>query len=205
MLNPLPLSFSASARTHSRHCFRVRRSIFTRCCSRRRNWPNLARRRGASLCAVPTIIRNLFRAFRRTIRPAIPTLEAIYCFGAPMAPAEKIRAKTSLCGNFVQVYGATILRPHQRVVGRRSRRAARHSRPRAAACDPAIGRRQRPGRSRWGIRASSACARRAWRNSVYGESASGSGDSFKDGWAYPGDIGAFDEEGFLRLLGRPPT
>ena len=39
-------------------------------------------------------------------------------------------------------------------------------------------------------------------NSVYGESASGSGDSFKDGWAYPGDIGAFEEEGFLRLLGR---
>ena len=38
--------------------------------------------------------------------------------------------------------------------------------------------------------------------SIYGASTAGSGDSFKGGWAYPGDIGAFDEDGFLHLLGR---
>jgi acyl-CoA synthetase (AMP-forming)/AMP-acid ligase II len=38
--------------------------------------------------------------------------------------------------------------------------------------------------------------------SVYGGSATASGDTFKGGWAYPGDIGAFDSDGFLHLLGR---
>ena len=38
--------------------------------------------------------------------------------------------------------------------------------------------------------------------SVYGASTSSAVDSFKDGWAYPGDIGAIDGDGFLRLLGR---
>jgi acyl-CoA synthetase (AMP-forming)/AMP-acid ligase II len=38
--------------------------------------------------------------------------------------------------------------------------------------------------------------------SIYGGVTSGSGDSFKGGWAYPGDIGAFDDDGFLHLLGR---
>ncbi len=32
--------------------------------------------------------------------------------------------------------------------------------------------------------------------------AGGSGDSFKGGWAYPGDLGARDADGFLQLLGR---
>ena len=38
--------------------------------------------------------------------------------------------------------------------------------------------------------------------SVYGASTSSAGDSFKGGWAYPGDIGAIDGDGFLHLLGR---
>jgi long-chain acyl-CoA synthetase len=38
--------------------------------------------------------------------------------------------------------------------------------------------------------------------SIYRGIARGSGDKFKDGWAYPGDIGAVDQDGFLRLLGR---
>ena len=61
-----------------------------------------------SLCCVPTIVRNLFELFGERSTPIFAKLEALYCFGAPMAPAEKVRAKTSLCANFVQVYGASI-------------------------------------------------------------------------------------------------
>ena len=38
--------------------------------------------------------------------------------------------------------------------------------------------------------------------SIYGGVTRGSGDKFKGGWAYPGDIGALDTDGFLQLLGR---
>jgi acyl-CoA synthetase (AMP-forming)/AMP-acid ligase II len=37
---------------------------------------------------------------------------------------------------------------------------------------------------------------------IYGGSDPGTGDSFRAGWAYPGDIGALDDGGFLYLLGR---
>jgi acyl-CoA synthetase (AMP-forming)/AMP-acid ligase II len=37
---------------------------------------------------------------------------------------------------------------------------------------------------------------------VYGESTRTSGDKLMDGWAYPGDIGSMDDQGFLHLLGR---
>ena len=38
---------------------------------------------------------------------------------------------------------------------------------------------------------------------IYGTAAPrASGDTLKEGWAYPGDIGAIDEQGLLRLVGR---
>jgi acyl-CoA synthetase (AMP-forming)/AMP-acid ligase II len=40
------------------------------------------------------------------------------------------------------------------------------------------------------------------RNMYGGGVARTSGDTLKSGWAYPGDLGALDDKGFLRLLGR---
>jgi acyl-CoA synthetase (AMP-forming)/AMP-acid ligase II len=154
-----------------------------------------------SLCAVPTVIRNLFDLFGERSTPVFSKLEALYCFGAPMAPAEKLRAKASLCENFVQVYGATIcgrisalsgadLDAHPDTLGR----VLPHVTLQMVNDDDEVV----PQGEAGAIRLRSPGMAR----SVYGGGAAGSGDSFKGGWAYPGDIGAFDDDGFLHLLGR---
>ena len=190
---------------HSRHsprCFRVPASFSIRCCSRHSNWPiPCSAGEATSLCAVPTIIRNLFELFGEPSSPAFSKLEALYCFGAPMAPAEKIRAKTSLCANFVQVYGASICgristlsgadleaRPDTlgRVLPHVTLQLVDADDKILPAGEAGVIRLRSPGMAR----------------SIYGGIACGSGDSFKGGWAYPGDIGAIDTDGFLQLLGR---
>jgi len=117
-----------------------------------------------------------------------------------MAPAEKIRAKASLSDNFVQVYGATNCGRISALSG-----ADLEARPDTLGrVLPHVimqmvddnDRILPPGESGIIRLRSPGMARRG-----YGSSAS-SGEGFKGGWAYPGDIGAFDEDGFLHLLGR---
>ena len=202
LLNPLPMSFSAS-RTHAFAALLQGSAVYfyPLLFSPQQLVDTLLAGEARSLCAVPTIIRNLFELLGERSAPAFAKFEAIYCFGAPMAPAEKIRAKTSLCANFVQIYGATICGRISALSG-----ADLDARP------DTLGRvlphvllqmvddndRVVPLGESGAIRLRSP----GMANSVYRGAASGSGDSFKDGWAYPGDIGAFDEDGFLRLLGR---
>ena len=154
-----------------------------------------------SLCAVPTIVRNLFEIFGERSTPVFAKLEALYCFGAPLAPAEKVRAKTSLCANFVQVYGATICGRISALSGSdldarpdTLGRVLPHVLLQIVNDDDQV----LPPAEAGAIRLRSPGMAR----NIYGEGRSGSGDSFKGGWAYPGDIGAFDEDGFLHLLGR---
>ena len=202
LLNPLPLSFSAS-RTHVFSALLQGSGVYfyPMLFSARQLADTLLAGEATSLCAVPTIIRNLFELFGENSTPAFSKLEALYCFGAPMAPAEKIRAKKSLCANFVQVYGATICG-----------RISALSGPDLDARPDTLGRvlphvvmqmvndddEVLPPGEAGAIRLRSPGMAR----SVYGASTAGSGDTFKGGWAYPGDIGAFDADGFLHLLGR---
>ena len=202
LLNPLPLSFSAS-RTHVFSALLQGSGVYfyPMLFSAQQLADSLLAGEATSLCAVPTIVRNLFELFGETSAPAFSKLEALYCFGAPMAPAEKIRAKTSLCANFVQVYGATICG-----------RISALSGPDLDARPDTLGRvlphvvmqmvndddQVLPQGEAGAIRLRSPGMAR----SVYGASTAGSGDSFKGGWAYPGDIGAVDADGFLHLLGR---
>jgi long-chain acyl-CoA synthetase len=202
LLNPLHLSFSAS-RTHAFSALLQGSGVYfyPLLFSAQQLADSILAGEANSLCAVPTIIRNLFELFGEPSTPVFAKLEALYCFGAPMAPAEKIRAKTSLCTNFVQVYGATICG-----------RISALSGPDLDARADTLGRvlphvllqmvndddQVLPLGEAGAIRVRSPGMAR----SVYGRSATGSGDSFNGGWAYPGDIGAFDEDGFLHLLGR---
>ena len=157
--------------------------------------------RATSFCAVPTIIRGLLEISGD--RPSTPFkgLEALYCFGAPMLSEEKLRAKNALCSNFSEGYGSGICGRISALTG-----SALEARPET------VGRalpfvtlqivdendRVLPVGEAGTIRLRSPGNARA----IYGEKTRASGDKLKDGWAYPGDIGAIDCEGFLRLLGR---
>jgi acyl-CoA synthetase (AMP-forming)/AMP-acid ligase II len=202
LLNPLPLSFSAS-RTHVFSALLQGSGVYfyPLLFSAQQLADTLQAGEATSLCAVPTVIRNLFDLFGERSTPVFSKLEALYCFGAPMAPAEKLRAKASLCENFVQVYGATIcgrisalsgadLDAHPDTLGR----VLPHVTLQMVNDDDEVV----PQGEAGAIRLRSPGMAR----SVYGGGAAGSGDSFKGGWAYPGDIGAFDDDGFLHLLGR---
>jgi long-chain acyl-CoA synthetase len=202
LLNPLPLSFSAS-RTHAFSALLQGSGVyfFPMLFSAQQLADAILAGEANSLCAVPTIVRNLFDLFGERSTPVFAKLEALYCFGAPMSPAEKVRAKTSLCANFVQVYGATIcgrisalsgsdLDAHPDTLGH----VLPHVLLQTVNGDDEV----LPTGEAGVIRVRSPGMAR----SIYGEGTSGPGDSFKGGWAYPGDLGAFDEGGFLHLLGR---
>jgi acyl-CoA synthetase (AMP-forming)/AMP-acid ligase II len=202
LLNPLSLSFSAS-RTHVFSALLQGSGVYfyPMLFSAQQLADTLLAGEATSLCAVPTIVRNLVELFGERSSPAFSKLEALYCFGAPMAPAEKIKAKASLCTNFVQVYGATICGRISALSG--ADLDARpdtlgHVLPHVAMQIVNDDDRVLPPGEAGAIRLRSPGMAR----SVYRASTSSAGDSFKGGWAYPGDIGAIDGDGFLRLLGR---
>jgi long-chain acyl-CoA synthetase len=202
LLNPLPLSFSAS-RTHVFSALLQGSGVylFPLLFSAQQLADALLAGEASSLCCVPTIVRNLFEIFGDRSTPIFAKLAALYCFGAPMTAAEKVRAKTSLSDNFVQVYGASICGRISALSGSDLEakpdslgRVLPHVVLQTVDDDDKV---LPPGEA-GAIRVRSP----GMAGSIYGESAAGSGDSFKGGWAYPGDIGAFDEDGFLHLLGR---
>jgi long-chain acyl-CoA synthetase len=202
LLNPLPLSFSAS-RTHAFSALLQGSAVYfyPLLFSAQQLTETILLGRANSLCAVPTIVRNLFELFAERSTPAFAKLKALYCFGAPMSAAEKLRAKRSLCDNFVQVYGASIcgristlsgadLEAQADSVGRvlphvTLQLVDADDKP-VASGEAGVIRLRSPGMAQ----------------RIYGRNASGSGDGFREGWAYPGDIGALDDGGHLRLLGR---
>jgi acyl-CoA synthetase (AMP-forming)/AMP-acid ligase II len=202
LLNPLPLSFSAS-RTHAFSALLQGSAVHFHpvLFSAQQLAEAIMTGEVNSVCAVPTIIRNFFELFGEPSTPVFSKLEALYCFGAPMSPTEKVRAKRFLCDNFVQVYGSSLCG-----------RISALSGPDLEARADTLGRvlphvvlqmvdeddKVLPPGEAGVIRLRSPGMAR----SIHGGVTSGSGDSFKGGWAYPGDIGAFDEDGFLHLLGR---
>jgi acyl-CoA synthetase (AMP-forming)/AMP-acid ligase II len=157
--------------------------------------------KATSVSAVPTIIRGMFDLAVEQSTPILATLEALFCFGAPLFPEEKLKAKKLLCANFRDQYGSGICGRISAIWGSDlEQRPDSVGRPLPLVLlqivddndevlpvgEPGVIRLRSPGVS----------------SIVYGENSRASGDSFRNGWAYPGDVGALDAEGFLRLLGR---
>jgi long-chain acyl-CoA synthetase len=202
LLAPLPLSFSAS-RTHVFSALLQGSSVnfYPMLFSPQQLADTILAGEAKALCAVPTIIRNLFDLFGATSTPAFAGLAAIYCFGAPMSAEEKIRAKRSLCDGFVQVYGASICGRISTLAGADLEArpdSVGHVLPHITLQLVDADEKPVPHGESGAIRLRSP----GMAQCIYGGSDPGTGDSFRAGWAYPGDIGALDDGGFLYLLGR---
>jgi long-chain acyl-CoA synthetase len=156
----------------------------------------------SSLCAVPTVIRNLVELARGRSTPLFLGLEALYSIGAPMLPDEKLEVSVTLCRNFIQDYGSTVSGCMSSLYG-----------PDLSARPDTVGRAQpfvalqvvdendqpMPPGEVGNIRGRAPGMART----MFGGAASrAGGDTLKEGWAYPGDIGVLDDKGYLRLMGR---
>ena len=155
-----------------------------------------------SVCAVPTIIRNLLELARDRSTPLFADLEAFYSIGAPMLAEEKLQAKTSLTHNFIQEYGSTVSGPISQLHGSDlEMRAETVGRVRPLVASQVVDEKNQvlPVGEAGNIRVRAPGMART----MYGAAAPrASGDTLKEGWAYPGDMGILDDDGYLRLIGR---
>ncbi len=203
LLNPLSLSFSGS-RSHTLsalfHGATVR--FYPVLFSTQELAEAIVAWKVSSVCAVPTIIRNLLELSGEGSTPLFDELGAFYSIGAPMLADEKLQVRTALCRTFIQDYGSTVSGCISSLYG-----------PDIEARPETVGRvqpfvvlqvvdendRVLPFGEVGNIRVRAPGMART----MYGETAPrSSGDTLKAGWAYPGDIGTVDDEGFLGLLGR---
>lgn len=152
-----------------------------------------------SLFLVPTLLRRLLELPDQEA-PMMPGLRLLLSSGASLYPDERKQIMTRLSPNFFNFYssseggGISLLRPEhpdraslsvgQVVFGAEVQVIGDDHRPVPPGTVGMI-------RYRGG-----AVADGYYRNPV--ESAS----AFRDGWYYPGDLGRFDENGFLYLTGR---
>ncbi len=202
LLNPLPLSFSAS-RTYTLGALlqgttvRFHPALF----SAAELADTLVSANVTSACVVPTMIRALLEVAGERSTPMFGGLKALYALGAPMHPEEKLRARNLLSHNFVDGYGASICGRISALFGPdldSSPESVGRVLPHVALQivdandevlpfgEEGIVRVRTPGMAR----------------GFYGKAESGVGDVLKDGWAYPGDFAAVDKGGLLHLLGR---
>ena len=154
-----------------------------------------------SACVVPTILHGMLAAFGDGDAPAFPDVTALYCGGAPLMPEDKRRARRCLSPGFLESYASNVTGRVSLLIGEDvERRPETVGRvlpqvtleivdPQGHALPPGeVGeiRVRSPGMAR----------------EIYGGADRPQGDRFRDGWAYPGDLGSIDAEGFLKLHGR---
>jgi acyl-CoA synthetase (AMP-forming)/AMP-acid ligase II len=202
LLNPLPLSFSAS-RSHSFAALLKGTAVYFY--PLLFSAPELAeaalKSNATSICAVPTIVRSWLEMVAGRSSPLFESLDALYCFGAPMLPAEKLEAKARLSGSFVQEYGASFC---GRITALRGAdldaKAETVGRPLTYVEVQVVDDADRivSAGAEGNVRVRSPGMARE----TYGANTRTDSDRLKDGWAYTGDVGTFDEDGFLRLLAR---
>ncbi len=157
--------------------------------------------KATSVCVVPTLLHGLLDLHGHRATPLFADLDALYCFGAPFSPAEKRRARACLGEHLVEGYSSTVsgrisvlygddMQARPDTVGR----VLPHVLLQIVDGEDV----PLPVGEAGLIRVRSP----AMAGSIYRDVTRMTGDRIRDGWAYPGDIGVLEGEGFLRLVGR---
>jgi acyl-CoA synthetase (AMP-forming)/AMP-acid ligase II len=202
LFNPISLSFGLSIHNTLTHMLNGGTVIFFSPLFGAEELAEAVASSGAtSVCAVPTIARDLLDLQGSRALPMFNKLNLFYCSGSPMLAEEKRQAKERLTTNFVELYASQLggrisfldssdIDDHADTVGRILPQVSLQIVDEADKLLPVgeagIIRVRSPGMAR----------------TVLQKAERASGDRLKDGWVYTGEIGAVTEEGFLRLLGR---
>jgi long-chain acyl-CoA synthetase len=158
--------------------------------------------RATAMLCVPAVARGLMD-LAKPGTPLFPALDYLMCCGAPMTPGEKLAARDLLTPGFVQNYGSTMagmitvlesadIDAKSNSVGR----ALPHVRIEVVNDQD----HPLPMGEIGTIRVRTPAA--AEPLSLGSGQDERSSDLILDGWVYPGDVGALDEDGFLTIVGR---
>ncbi|HEX4943185.1 MAG TPA: AMP-binding protein [Usitatibacteraceae bacterium] len=164
--------------------------------------------RGVGMFAAPTIVRRMVE-HAAMHAPSLEGLRTVVYGGGPMYVADLLRALEVMGPRFAQIYGQgespmTITALARRFVGDRShpRHLARISSVGVAQSGVEVVVRDERGCDLPPGEVGEVCVRGAVVMSGYWMNPEATAKSLRDGWLWTGDLGAFDEEGFLALKDR---
>jgi len=167
-----------------------------------------AAHRGVGMFAAPTIVRRMVE-HAAARGPSLEGLRTVVYGGGPMYVADLLRALDVMGPRFAQIYGQgespmTITALAKDFVNDRAH--PRHLERIASVGVPQSGVevavRDDSGRDLLPGEVGEVCVRGAVVMSGYWGNPDASAKSLRDGWLWTGDLGAFDEEGFLTLKDR---
>jgi acyl-CoA synthetase (AMP-forming)/AMP-acid ligase II len=159
----------------------------------------VARTNGSLLFLVPTLLRRLLACNAATLAP-LRSLKSLISSGSALTRDERQQIRETICPNFVEYYasteggGVTVLTPQDQ-----QRHGDSVGRPAFGVEVQVVDEAHRPVPA-------GATGRIRYRSPSVAEGFHGdpeaSEEAFRDGWFYPGDLGALNEEGYLFLKGR---
>jgi long-chain acyl-CoA synthetase len=148
---------------------------------------------------VPTLLRRLLLWDQTALAP-LKRLNTLVSSGSPLTALERIQIRENICPNFIEYYSSTegggisVLSPDdQKRYGDSVGRPVFGVEVQIVDDDHVVQEPGTVGRIRY---RGPAVADGFYRD------AESSIEAFKDGWFYPGDLGNFNDEGFLFLKGR---
>jgi acyl-CoA synthetase (AMP-forming)/AMP-acid ligase II len=159
----------------------------------------VARTGSTVLFLVPTLLRRLLACDAATLAP-LRQLKTLISSGSPLTAQERVQIRDLVCPQFIEYYssteggGVSVLSPgDQQRYGESVGRPVFGVEVQIVGDDHAVLAAGQVGRIRY---RGPAVADGFYRDPE------ASLEAFKDGWFYPGDLGNFNDEGFLFLKGR---
>ena len=159
----------------------------------------VARSGSTVLFLVPTLLRRLLAYDAATLAP-LKQLKTLISSGSPLTAQERVHIRELICPNFIEYYssteggGVSVLSPDdQQHYGESVGRPVFGVEVQIVGEDHAVLPTGSVGRIRY--------RGPAVADGFYCDPEA-SVDAFRDGWFYPGDLGNFNDEGFLFLKGR---